>query len=421
MTTLEAATSPALLTERSSTRERRRKRMRLLRRGLLGVFALATAALVAWALRPTAIPVELGSATRGPLAVVVEESGRTRVKDRFVVSAPVSGNLSRVALDPGDAVQEGDVLAEIAPALSPLLDPRARAEAEGRLGAALSAAGQARAQTARAQAALEQARQDLKRAQALARGGAATSQEVDQFAFAERMRREELASAEYAGKIAQEEVRSARAALGAESEARRTAKHAEVVAPVSGQVLVVQRRSAGVVQAGEPLLEVGDPAALEVVVDLLTTDAVNVRPGSVVTLTGWGGQKALGGRVARVEPSGFTRPSALGVDEQRVNVVIALTDPRETWSQLGDGYRVEARLVLWEADVVTKVPQGAVFRHGDAWAVFRAEGGTARLTPVRIGHRGEAEVEILEGLEAGAMLVLHPGDRVKDGVRISTK
>jgi HlyD family secretion protein len=186
-------------------------------------------------------------------------------------------------------------------------------------------------------------------------------------------------------------------------------------------VLRVHQKSAGVVQAGTLLVEVGDPAALEIVVDLLTTDAVQIAPGTPATIEGWGGGVPLQGRVRRVEPSAFTRPSALGVDEQRVNVVIALTDPHERWAALADGYRVEARLVLWRGDDVLKVPQGAVFRHGEGWAVFRVNGRVARLAPVAIGHRGDTEVEITSGVAAGDVVAVHPGDRVKDGVRIEER
>jgi HlyD family secretion protein len=241
------------------------------------------------------------------------------------------------------------------------------------------------------------------------------------------MRAEERASALFAGKVAAEEVRLARAALGrggADAGAGARAPrdgHLDVVAPVSGRVLRVFQKSAGVVPAGTPLVEIGDPAALEIVVDVLTTVAVQVRPGTPVAIQGWGGDAPLGGRVRLIEPSGFTRPSALGVDEQRVNVVIALTDPRDRWAALGDGYRVEARLVLWQAGDVLKAPQGAVFRQGDGWGAFRIDGGKATLVPVEIGHRGETDVEILSGLTANAVVAVHPGDRVKSGARVETR
>jgi HlyD family secretion protein len=186
-------------------------------------------------------------------------------------------------------------------------------------------------------------------------------------------------------------------------------------------VLRVFQKSAGVVPAGTPLVEIGDPAALEIVVDLLTTVAVQVKPGTEVSIRDWGGEGALVGRVRLIEPSGFTRPSALGVDEQRVNAVIAITEPRARWAALGDGYRVETRLVLWRGEDVVRAPLGAVFRHGDGWAVFRIDDGKAVLAPVQINHRGDTEVEIKAGLEPDLTVAVHPGDRVKSGVRVEAR
>jgi HlyD family secretion protein len=381
---------------------------------------VAATAAVVMALRPRPVPVDAARVARGPLIVAVEESGKTRVKDRYVVSAPAAGNLSRVVREAGDVVEEGDVLAEIAPAVAPLLDQRARAESEARLGAALSALGQARAQTGRALSAKTHAAHELERLEKLGAGNAVTRQSVEQAQFDARMRADEHASAVFAEKVASEEVRLARVTLGQGGRQARD-RHVDVLAPTSGRVLRVFQKSAGVVAAGAPLLEVGDPAALEIVVDLLTTAAVQIKPGTQVEIYGWGGERPLGGRVRFVEPSGFTKPSALGVDEQRVNVVVALTDPRERWAALGDGFRVEARLVLWQANDVLKAPQGAVFRHGDGWAVFRIVGGRANLTPVRIGHRGDIEVEILSGLASDDTVAVHPGDRVKSGARVEPR
>jgi HlyD family secretion protein len=405
---------------RHRARERRRALARAVRRGLLATLVAAGAVAVVLALRPRPVPVDATRAARGPLVVEVEESGATRVKDRYVVSAPVSGSLLRIALEPGDSVREGDVLAVIVPAQSPLLDGRARAEAEGRLSASLSALGQSRAQAARAAVAKDLADQELARVQVLAASGSLTRQAQDQADFDARMRAQEVASAEFATKVAAEEVRIARSALGIGLGGSRD-HHVDVLAPISGRVLRVHQKSASVVEAGALLVEVGDPTALEVVVDLLTTDAVHVTPGTPATIEGWGGDVPLAGRVRRVEPSAFTRPSALGVDEQRVNVILALTDSRERWAALADGYRVEAKLVLWRGADVLEVPQGAVFRHGDGWAVFRIDRGVARLTPVAIGHRGEVKVEILSGLSPGDTVAVHPGDRVKDGVRVEER
>ena len=406
---------------RRRVREGKRKLTHGIRQGLLGLIVLAAAGAAVLALRPRPVPVDLATVVQGPLVVVIQESGVTRVKDRYDVSAPVTGRIARLALEIGDPVQEGDPLAEIAPALSPLLDDRTRAEAEGRLGAATSALGQARAQLARANAAKELAAQELARARQLGSTGALAAQALEQSEFALRMRNEEQNSAEFNAKIALEELRIARVALTGDREHTLGGRHVDVLSPVAGRVLRVQQKSAGVVQAGAPLVEVGDPSALEIVVDLLTTDAVHVQPGTETVIEGWGGDAPLHGRVRRLEPSAFTRPSALGVDEQRVNVIVALVDPPASWVRLGDGYRVEARFVLWQAAKVLKAPQGAVFRYRDRWAVYRIGDGVAHLTSVDIGHRGETEVEITSGLEPGAAVAVQPGDRVKDGARVEVR
>jgi HlyD family secretion protein len=345
----------------------------------------------------------------------------TRVKDRYLVSAPVAGHVSRVNLEPGDVVREGDTLAEIAPAISPLLDERARAEAEARLGAAESAFGQARAQAARATAEKQFADQELARTEQLAKAGSVAPQVLDQAEFTVTTRAAEVTSAIFATKVAQEEVRMAKVALGRSASGPGVDSHVDVLSPVSGRVLRVHQKSAAVVAPGTPLVEVGDPGALEVVVDLLTTDAVRVSPGTAVKIDGWGGDRSLSGRVRRVEPSAFTRPSALGVDEQRVNVLIAPTDPPAEWTALGDGYRIQAHLVLWRGEKVLRVPHGAVFRHGDGWAAFRIDDDVAHLVPVTLGHRGDTEVEVVSGLAPSSVVAVHPGDRVKDGVSVEIR
>ncbi len=402
---------------RKRRRERQRALGRGLRRGLLVLAIAGAAAASVLALRPSPVPVEAARVQRGPLVVAIQESGTTRVKDRYLISAPVTGSVSRISLEPGDLVQEGDVLAEIAPATSPLLDARTRAQAEGRLGAALSALDQSRIQVQRAQSQKEHAEQELARAEQLFAAGSLQQQATDDARFRARLSADELASAEFGSKVAAEEARIARVALGADGAGKNRGQHVDVLAPISGRVLKVHQESATVVSAGAGLVEIGDPSALEIVVDLLTTDAVHVEVGTLATVEGWGGS-VLSARVRRIEPSAFTRTSALGVDEQRVNVILALSEPRERWAKLGDGYRVEVRLVLWQAGQVTKLPQGAVFRSGTDWAVFRVTDQHALLTPVRVGHRGDAEVELVSGLEPGALVVVHPGERVKSGVRV---
>jgi HlyD family secretion protein len=418
---LPGGARPTHDTATRAARERRKKLARNVRQGALALALLAGAVAAVMALRPQPVPVDTARATLGPLSVVIDEDGMTRVKDRFTVSAPVTGSLSRLALEPGDSVKEGDALAEIAPALSPLLDERTRAEAEARVGAATSAQGQARALVARAAAAKGLAEQELVRTKQLFTGGTLPAQALEQAEFGLRMRAEELSSAEFGLKVATEEARVARVTLGKDAAGAKSDRHVDVLAPISGRILRVHQKSAGVVQASTPLVEVGDPSVLEVVVDLLTTDAVHVTPGTSVVIRGWGGDGPIAGRVRQVEPSAFTRPSALGVDEQRVNVVISFTDARERWAALGDGYRVEARIVLWSDARVLRVPQGAVFRHGDGWAVFRLSAGTAHLVPVAVGHRGEVEAEITKGLAAGDVVAVHPSDRVKEGARVELR
>jgi HlyD family secretion protein len=411
-------------------RETRRRRVRLVRRGLAAVLAVAIVVAVALALRPSPVPVDVAVVSRGPLVVAIEESGVTRIKDRYVVSAPLAGNVARVQLEPGDRVQAGDTLAEIAPGVSPLLDERTRAEAQARFGAAQSAWGQARAQATRAEAAYELAGRELTRARGLAQGSSITQQALEQAEFDARVRAQDLASAKFFVKVAAEQTRLARVAMGdgreeagVETDGRASKRawnrHVDVLAPVSGVVLRVHQKSSGVVQPGTPLVEIGDPRVLEVVVDLLTTDAVRVRPGTKVAIKGWGADRGVAGQVRRIEPAAFTKLSALGVEEQRVNVVVDMTDPHTAWAALGDGYRVDARLVLWQADDVVRVPQGAAFRQGDGWAVFRITDGRARLWPITIGQRGESEIEVTRGLDMGSVVAVHPGDRVADGARVA--
>ncbi len=396
----------------------RRRYLSWLRRGLLALVLLAGVVAGVVALLPKPVPVDLGRVTRGRLVVQIRETGKTRVKDRYVVSAPVTGSLGRLSLEPNDAVEEGKALAQIGAAPAPLLDERTRAQAEAELSAQLSTFKQSEAQSGRAQRAEQLAKRELERASHLKREGAISEEALEQAQFAAEMREDELASAVFARKVAAERVRLARAAL---APGGITARPVAVVSPVSGNVLRVFQESAGVVSAGTPLLEVGDLDALEVVVDLLTTDAVQVRPGTPVSIDGWGGARAVAGRVRKVELAAFTRPSALGVDEQRANTVVVFSEPREHWATLGDGYHVEVTLTLWEGRDVVKVPQGALFRRGDGWAAFAVDRGIAKLVPVELGRRGETEVQVESGLEPGMSVVVDPGDRVEEGARVAER
>jgi HlyD family secretion protein len=387
-----------------------------LKRALLAVLALGLVAAIASAYRPRPVAVDVEAVTRGPLEVNVTEPGKTRMKDRYIISAPVGGGLERITLRPGDIVAEKQVLARMGSLEPPLLDARSRAQADAQVRAATAARQQAEVGLERARAALEFARGEVERQRKLAAAGSSPERSLEQALFEERTRAQEVASAQSAVLIAQQQLEMARAARGRMDQRPEGHEHLEIRAPVRGWVLRVMQESEGTVAAGTPLMEIGDPTVLEVVVDVLSQDAVRIQPGARVSIEHWGGDAPLVGRVRRVEPAAFTRTSALGVEEQRVNVVIALEEPVERRKALGDGYRVEARITLWEGEDVVQVPESALFRKGEGWAVFLADAGRVRLRPVKLGQRNGLRAQVLEGLAPGDKVIVHPGDSVRDGV-----
>jgi HlyD family secretion protein len=347
--------------------------------------------------------------------VTIDEEGETRVRDRFVVSAPVMGRVERIELEPGDPVVRGKtVVARLTPAAAPLIDPRTQGELSAAVEAARAVVGQARAERDRAAAALARAQSTARRLETLLKSGAISGDELEAAQTTFKTAEEALRAAEFSVARAEHELELARARLRPSQPGGRTV---DVVAPVDGVVLKRLRESASVVPIGEPLLELGDPANLEIVSDLLSTDAVRVSRGDTVLIEQWGGSHALEGRVRRVEPSGFMKVSALGVEEQRVNVIIDFTDENESAS-LGDGYRVEVRIVVWRDDSVLKVPVGSLFRRGDDWAAFVVENGRARLQVVQLGQRNDREGQVINGLSEGQTVVLHPPDTLTDGRRV---
>lgn len=379
-----------------------------------GIAALLTAAL--W---PQAIDVEVAPVGRGPLVVTIDEDGETRVHHRFVVSAPIAGRLERVQLHPGDAVVRGQtVVARLRAEASPLLDDRSRAEAVAAATAARAAVGRARAEEQRATTALDLATTELARESALAESGLTTRQALDQRRAAVVTAQELVNAAAYAAASAGADLDRARARL-APSTLDAGPRLVTLVAPVDGVVLRVVQESETVVQSGAHVLDIGDPTHVEVVADLLTTDAVRVKPGMAVRIDQWGGATEMRGRVERVEPSAFTKVSALGVEEQRVNVIVDLDDDRAAWAAMGDGFRVDVRIVVWEAPNVLKVPTSALVRTGDSWAVYVADGGRARRQVIEIGQRNTTEAEVLGGLTEGVTVIIHPPEAVRDGVRIA--
>jgi len=391
-----------------------------MKRGKIGIALLAVAvtAGLAYGFLPKPAKVETVAAQTGPLAVTVEEEARTRVLERYTVSAPVSGYARRIGLKVGDAVAVGQVLAEIEPVRSAALDPRSRAQAEAAVQVAASALAGARQQAAAAAAEARLAQLEVARSESLGQARFLSQAAVD----TARARNDQAGAARLAAErgvdVAAHELAAARALLqraGAPSSAETVA----VAAPVAGRVLKVEHESAGTVAAGQALMEIGDADTLEVMAEVLSTAAVKIAPGARVVLDRWGGGPPLEGRVRVVEPAGFTKVSALGVEEQRVRVVVDITTPKEVWRRLGDGYRVEASFVVWEGKDVLLAPTSALFRHGDGWAAFVVEDGRARLRPLSVGQRNGLQAQILKGLKAGERLINHPDDRVRDGARVS--
>jgi HlyD family secretion protein len=417
-TATSASVAPLRIPPRPTPLQKPRTRRRVQRIAWV-VLAVVLASAIALGMRPKPVPVETALAARGTLVVTVDEDGRTRVKDRYLVSAPLAGTVRRVSLRAGDSVAQGDIVARLVPVAAPLLDPRSRAESQARVSAARAAMRQAGTAVERARAAYTFATRDAQRQRNLLRAEATAPQMVEQAETVERMRQEDLASSEFGLQVAGSELRLAQAAL-----ARIGARGSEeflVRAPVSGHVLRVLQESEAAVQPGMPLLEMGNPLALEVVVDVLTTDAVDIRPGAPVRIDRWGGDSAIRGHVHRVEPSAFTRLSALGVEEQRVNVIIALDPPRSRWAALGDGYRVEASILVWQGNNRLMVPGGAVFRQEEGWATYVVENGRAKLRLLDLGRRNNASVEVLGGLSVGERVVVYPTDNVTDGVRAEVR
>jgi len=394
-------------------------------RAKIGILATAVivAAGLALGFMPRAVPVDVAEVKRAPLTVTVEEEGKTRVRERYTVSAPVAGYVRRIELKAGDAVAAGQVLAVIEPLRSDALDPRSRAQAQAQASAAEAALAAAQENARAAAAAAQLAQQERARAESLRQSNFVSAQALDSARTVETRARAAEAAAQHAVRVARFDLATARAALAstARLQSGGAAERVKVAAPVAAHVLKLLHESEGAVAAGQPLLEIGDPASLEVEVELLSTHAVKVAPGSKVILDRWGGEQPVAGSVRVVEPSGYTKISALGVEEQRVRVIVDFTSPREAWARLGDGYRVEARFVLWEGQDVLQLPTSALFRQGEGWAAFTIEGRHARLKPVEIGQRAGLATEVLSGLAAGDRVVAHPDEAIRDGVRVKPR
>lgn len=369
--------------------------------------------------RPQPISVDVGHARHGPLRVTVEQEGKTRVVDRYVISTPIAAFARRISLDVGDPVESGAPLVHLEPVRAEVLDPRRRAEAEARVAAAQDniRAAEQRAKAARASADL--ARKDLTRIRTLRAGGHVTADAEDRAATEVDRKDSEMRSAEFAVATATHEMEAARTALRfASGRGEGSTETIVLHAPVAGQVLHIPRKSEGPVAAGQALIEIGDPQVLEAQIDVLSADAVRIQPGTRVLFERWGGEGALEGVVRVVEPVGFTKVSALGVEEQRVWVIVAFTSPPQKWQRLGDGYRVEASFILWESQDILQVPASALFRDGAGWAVFAVNKGRAAKRAVLVGERSGLSAQILSGINSGDTVIVHPDAQVEDGVRV---
>ncbi len=392
---------------------------------LTSVAAIVSVALLYVAFRPQPIDVDLAAVARGALQVTVDEDGKTRIRERYIVSSPLAGRLLRIEMEPGDAVQRGNsLLATIQPRDPALLDARELASAAARVKAQEAALERAQPVLESARVALELAESELGRARQLAREKGISVQALDHAEADYRLRSEEYRAARFSERITEYELELARAALlstNPESDGEGPIAQFEIHSPINGRVLRVFQESATVVDAGAQLLELGDPADLEIEVDVLSSDAVKIQPVRKVSLEQWGGDGPLEGVVRLVEPSAFTKYSALGVEEQRVNVIVDFVDPPEKRATLGDAFRVEARIVIWSEADVLKIPTSALFRRGDEWAVFVVQGNRARVRAVVVGQQNGLEAQVLAGLESGEQIVLHPSDKLADGSRIAPR
>ncbi len=393
--------------------------MQLRRR--IGLYILAVAIIlgIGYGFMPKPVPVETVKVKRGHMMVTINEEGKTRVINRFIISAPVAGFALRINLDVGDAVSKGQAVAGLEPLRSGVLDPRSRAEAKARVAAAQAALYAAKENVRAARASAEFVKKELERIRTLFKDGLAAREKLDESETETRRTEAALRSSGFAADVARYKMEAALTALkySAAEEPERLDGKVIIKAPVSGSVLKINHKSEAVVRAGQALIEIGDPRELEVEVDVLSADAVKIRPGTPVIFERWGGKAPLKGRVRVVEPAGFTKISALGVEEQRALVISDIVSPSEEWEQLGDGYRVEASFILWEDDNVLQIPASALFRYEDGWAVFVFANERAELRKVQTGYRNGLSAEIVSGLAEGDLVITHPGSSVKDGIR----
>lgn len=387
-----------------------------------GLAGLALAALILWALRDPAVEVEVGTVSSGPLRVTLDQEGRTHVEDRYLVSAPVAGLARRIDLRPGTTLEPGQPIAVLEPLAASALDPRTLAEARAELARAEAEVRSARADSEAAKAASTRARQrDERLAQALS-SGAVSRDDADAAAMDRRAAEAAARAAAYRVELAEAGARAARARVEVAGGTRSEQEAVTLTSPTEACVLKVEHESEGVVQAGTPLLELGCRESMEIHADVLSADAVSLKAGQQASIEDWGGEGSLSARILLIEPQAFTEVSALGVEEQRVRVVLELLDPLERWSSLGDGYRVMVRFLMWQSEEVLQLPASALFEHDDQAQVFVVgSDGTLSRREVTIGQRNPEAAQVLEGLTVGETVVLHPRRELAAGQRVSRR
>jgi len=380
------------------------------------VIAVLIIGLLVWGFWPQPVLVEAVAVKRAALTVTIEEEGRTRVIDRYVISAPVDGVACRVELNVGDRVEQGEVLLAITPLESQVLDPRSRAQARAQVASAESALHAAEELALAAEAAQQLAAAELKRVRPLKDKGVVSHGAYDEAVSEAKTTAAARRSADFSIDVAKYELEAARTVLDySAGTGGEPAERVPVRAPITGRILKLAHECEGPVRTGDALLEVGDPKVLEIEVDVLSADAVKIKPGMEVLFDRWGGEQPLRGTVRIVEPVGFTKFSALGVEEQRVLVISDFTSPAEHWQRLGDGYRVEARFILWHEEHVLQVPASSLFRYNNGWGVFVIEGKHAKRREVDVGQRNGLIAQILDGVKQGEAVINHPSDEVEDG------
>lgn len=393
------------------------------KKAMIGAVVLLVLALLVWAFMPTPREIEIATVTQGRFERSVQEDGKTRLRDRYVVSTPLAGRVARINLKQGDTVQRGATVATLWPVSPALLDERARAEQVARVGAMQASVARTQANQGRAGAALDNARAELKRSEILAQQGFVSPNQNETGRLNVRLREKELESARQEEDAARHELDQSRIALKQFSQTTQDGQQRAyaVKAPVSGKVLKVPQQSEGVMAAGTPLMELGDPTQLEVVVDLLTEDAAQIKPGTLVQLANWGGPDVLEGTVRLIEPAAFTKVSALGVEEQRVNAIVDITSAPDKWQTLSDGFKVDVRVLVQVVENAVKVPVSALFPVGARSALFVLDQGHARLREIEVAARNGIEAWIKSGLTPGTQVIVYPDTKLKDGDRVKAR